>query len=348
MPDNLPILFYQPSYPGFKTGGELFQNKLFSYFKSRRTDVFVTGDNDDNLDVKNKIAAGFGIFGEISSGGVLVCTNNECVHFYFPLILRKLFFRKVKVFLIVHHLIQSLSGNNILNRLESAFIRKADYVITISSATKNELVNRGIKGKETAIVYPGIDIKPVDLQRKHNQILFTGKIEERKGIHILILALAKIKNFKYKLIIAGEYDDYDDYFISLKELISELNLENNIIFTGRVSDEELVALYSQSGIFVFPSQMEGYGLSLIEAMKCGIAVIASDIPSSKEIISDGVDGLLFEKNNSDKLSEKIDLLLQDAGLQKRLSENAIKRSEKFNSWDDTCSKVYELFSEAMK
>lgn len=348
MSGKLPILFYQPSYPGFKTGGELFQNKLFGYFKSKKTDAYVTGDNYDNLSVKKKIAAGFGIFGEIGSGGVLVCTNNECVHFYFPLILRKLFFRKVKVFLIVHHLIQSLSENKILNKLESAFIRKADFVITISDATKKELINRRLAGKETAIVYPGTDIKPVDTDRIQNQILFAGNIEERKGVHILISALAKLKSRDFKMIIAGGYDEYDDYFISLKGLISGLNLENNIFITGRVSDEELVRLYSQSGIFVFPSQMEGFGLSLIEAMKCGLAIIASDIPSSKEIITDGVDGLLFEKNNSEILSNKIELLLQDTSLQTRLSENAMKRGEKFNSWDDTCRCVFEKFTEAMK
>ena len=125
-------------------------------------------------------------------------------------------------------------------------------------------------------------------------------------------------------------------------------MNNNIKFRGRVTNDELIKLYSESGIFVFPSSLEGYGLTLIEAMKCGMAVVASDIPSSKELINDGVDGFLFEKNNSGMLADKLKKLLLDKSLQEKISSNAIKRSEKFSNWEDACRKYYDLYLGAIK
>ena len=348
MAESLVIYIYQPNYPEYTTGGELFLNEVYKYFKSVKKNVYIIGNKNDNNSKLKKIVSGFRIFRKVKGDVVIVCTNNECLHFYLPLLFRKIFFGKVKIYLIIHHLIQSLSHKILLNYLETAFIRKADYKITISEATKDELVNRKILSDNIKVVNPGTDIIPLNVERLKNQILFVGNIEERKGLHIIIPALSRLKNKDFKLFIVGDYKRVQKYTDKIKIMIDQYRLGEKIFFKGKISDEELIKLYSESEIFIFSSELEGYGLSLIEAMKCGLAVIASDISSTKEIVTDGIDGILYKKDDYEMLAEKLNMLMTDSDLRNMLAENSLKRSKSFNSWNETCKLVYEAFTEAMR
>lgn len=343
-----PVIYiYQPNYPEHATGGELFLNKVYEYFKSVKKDVYIIGNKNDNNSKLKKILSGLRMFRMVKDDAIIVCTNNECLHFYLPLLFRKIFFGKVRIYLIIHHLIQSLSHKKLLNYLETAFIRKADYKITISEATKAELVNRKILSDNIKVVNPGTDIIPYDVERFKNQILFVGNLEERKGLHYVIPALSRLKNQDFKFVVVSDYKRAQKYTDRIKIMIDQYGLGEKIIFKGKISYEELIKLYSESDIFIFSSELEGYGLSLIEAMKCGLAVIASDIPSTKEIVTDGIDGILYKKDDYEMLAEKLNMLMTNSDLRNMLAENSLKKSKLFNSWNDTCVQVYEAFTEAM-
>lgn len=145
-------------------------------------------------------------------------------------------------------------------------------------------------------------------------ILFVGGINSRKGVHILLDAFINLEK-KYpdlKLIIAGPTYKYDQNYINkIKDKIVSNSLGNKIYLTEKnVSnvDEYMQA----SDIFVLPSSQEGFPISIIEAMSCGLAVIASDIPEiSKAQIINGKDGYVFPVGDVEKLTEKIENLLLD-------------------------------------
>lgn len=152
------------------------------------------------------------------------------------------------------------------------------------------------------------------LEAESRIILFVGGINSRKGVHILLDAFINLEK-KYpdlKLIIAGPTYKYDQNYINkIKDKIVSNSLGNKIYLTEKnVSnvDEYMQA----SDIFVLPSSQEGFPISIIEAMSCGLAVIASDIPEiSKAQIINGKDGYVFPVGDVEKLTEKIENLLLD-------------------------------------
>jgi rhamnosyl/mannosyltransferase len=126
-----------------------------------------------------------------------------------------------------------------------------------------------------------------------NYILYVGRIKPEKGIHILIQAISLLKEIKIdiNLFIIGEATRYDElkYKDELEKLVADLELNKNVVFCGRVSDEELHTYYKNAIALVLPStsRLEGFGIVQLEAMRHGIPIIVSDIPGPKSV-SEGV------------------------------------------------------------
>ncbi|MEO8209369.1 MAG: glycosyltransferase family 4 protein, partial [bacterium] len=145
-------------------------------------------------------------------------------------------------------------------------------------------------------------------------IIFVGGINIRKGVHTLVDAFISIEK-KYsdiKLLIVGPTYKYDQKYISeINEKINALGLETKVHLTkDNVSNVE--EYMQASDIFVLPSTKEGFPISVIEAMSCGLAVIGSDIPEiAKAQIENGKDGFVFPVGDSEKLASTIDKLIQD-------------------------------------
>lgn len=145
-------------------------------------------------------------------------------------------------------------------------------------------------------------------------IIFVGGINVRKGVHILVDAFISIeKKFpELKLLIVGPTYKYDQVYISnIKEKIKELGLEDKVHLTKEnVSNVE--EYMQSSDIFILPSSKEGFPISIIEAMSCGLAVIGSDIPEiAKAQIVNGKDGYVFPVGDSVKLASAIENLIED-------------------------------------
>jgi len=156
-------------------------------------------------------------------------------------------------------------------------------------------------------------------------VCIVGRIEEAKGQHIVLEALEKLRNkgIKAKALVVGDYMD-GTYFNQLKyKYLSD-------IFTGFVNNP---TDYMQiADCVVLATKKETFGLVLIEAMKCGICVLGSNQGGPIEIIDDGENGLLFESMNSDRLYEKLQLLIHDNELKEKLALNGkIKADKVFDS-----------------
>jgi GalNAc-alpha-(1->4)-GalNAc-alpha-(1->3)-diNAcBac-PP-undecaprenol alpha-1,4-N-acetyl-D-galactosaminyltransferase len=142
--------------------------------------------------------------------------------------------------------------------------------------------------------------------RRKNIILGVGRLETIKGFDMLIHAFSKLNLENWKLLIAGEGSQRKE----LEKQIEALNMSNNIELLGLVNDMELY--YKQSSIYVLSSISEGFPGGLCEAMAYGCASIAFDCPTGpKEIINDGINGILIQPNNIMRLSIQIEKLTKD-------------------------------------
>jgi len=251
------------------------------------------------------------LFFKLKYNGFDVIISNGYVDFLLP----KLFTNKSVRVAMVHHLcidvrrllkpkiIESLRNmgkeENFAVVMEKIIIKKADYIFTVSNTTKNKLKEEYNVNNDKIFVFPnGIkwrNIKNLRLNKKDKgklKLLFVGRLEERKGLLFLINSLAIYKKkFKEKFIlnIVGKGDNR-----KYKEVVKKLILEEEIIFKGYLSDEELNNYYRNSDIFIIPSQMEGFGLTILEAIQFGIPIIGTNRGAIPEILKDYNRGFLVD------------------------------------------------------
>ena len=165
-------------------------------------------------------------------------------------------------------------------------------------------------------------------------ILYVGAGDPRKNLFNLIQAYALLPLHliaQYKLVLAGKLIPAEIQL--LYDCLYNLNIpEDHIVILGFVSDKELVDLYSNCYLFIFPSLHEGFGLPVLEAMNCGAAVIGSNLTSIPEII--GKKEALFNPYDVQDICDLIIKALEDKHFYNQLKLNAVEKSKSF-SWDRT-------------
>lgn len=121
-----------------------------------------------------------------------------------------------------------------------------------------------------------------------------------------------------------------------------------VTWLGWLPDEFLPAAYRTARVMVVPSLgQESFGIILLEAMACGVPVVASDIPGYRSVIRNGVDGLLVPPGDAEALASSVVTLIGDEGLRRRLVEAGTARAEEY-SWERLVIKVEEAYEEALK
>jgi 1,2-diacylglycerol 3-alpha-glucosyltransferase len=191
----------------------------------------------------------------------------------------------------------------------------ADHLIFPSGFAREELLRYGLnRSLATSVISNGVDtrtFKPGEC--KQPLVLYVGRLMREKNIDTLIRASAMVKQKhpEYRFVVCG-----DGYLKpKLQELAREVNPD--LLFTGRLSDEELVSLYQAASIFVLPSEFELQGIVLLEAMACGAATIASNAPTSA---AGELANLLFENRNVADLAGTINSLIENHDETLRLGE----------------------------
>jgi glycosyltransferase involved in cell wall biosynthesis len=175
---------------------------------------------------------------------------------------------------------------------------------------------------------------------KRPYILYTGAADPRKNLPRLIRAFAFINSQfpkKYQLVLAGKMHESE-----LEEPMAAAQLlkldEESITYTGYLSNANLVILYRNCEVFVFPSLHEGFGLPALEAMSCGAPVIGSNSSSIPEVI--GLKDALFDPLSELSILERLEQALIDQEFRKQLVEHGLLQAKKF-SWDETAKKAIE-------
>lgn len=244
------------------------------------------------------------------------------------------------------------------SKLMPFIARKADKIIADSECSKRDIM-RILKIPETKIkvIYLGVDgvFRPikdprrlVHIRRKYqivsNFILYAGVLEPRKNLGRLIKAFHKLrqeKKLECQLVIAGKKGwSYSKVF----QLVEDLELGRDVIFTGYVSDDDLVLLYNAAELFVYPSLYEGFGLPPLEAMACGTPVIASNVSSLPEVVSDA--GLLVNPYDERGIGNAIYEALTNEGLRKEMGEKGLRRARLF-LWEKTARETLQVYQEVL-
>ena len=175
-------------------------------------------------------------------------------------------------------------------------------------------------------------------------ILYVGSETPRMNLPVLIKAFAKLKKKLkgVKLLKIGDPQSYGARG-KLWNLISDLGLQNDIIFLGYVPESELPEWYKSVDILVYPCLYAGFGLPPLESMSCGTPVITSNTTSLPEVVAEA--GIMIDPYDSDSLGNKMYEILTNNSLRNNLVEKGIKQAKLF-TWDKAAKdtyKVYETF-----
>ena len=197
-------------------------------------------------------------------------------------------------------------------------VRRASKVITLVSPTLEK--NMKLFAKNKVITIPnGITIPEEEMGNDNEKIemISLGRIEKEKGMHFAVQAVSKLNEMereKIHLNIVGE----GPYLESIRELIGHLELGQYISCHGRLSDENLDAMFNRCQIHIMPTtRQEGLPLTILEGMAYGLATIASDIGGISGVITDEFDGFLIKPGNVDELTNVLVKIINDK--EKRIS-----------------------------
>lgn len=178
-------------------------------------------------------------------------------------------------------------------------------------------------------------------------LLCVGSLSPHKNLDGALRALAALRKRgiqNWQLGIVGSLDDPSTLSAvdSLHALHRRLDLTTHVRFLGYVSDPDLASLYGAATALLFPSLEEGFGLPAVEAMACGLPVVASDRGALPEVL--GPAALYFQPENTDGMSEAIERALSDEALRNRLRAEGLKRAGE-SSWQRTAERVLEAMVE---
>lgn len=263
---------------------------------------------------------------------------------------RQLFCRKAKILCTSHGGdLFSLKGG-FYQTIKHYVFNKCNHVTVVSRAMKQHLEKMGWNTGHVSVQSMGVDLGtrfiPETRPRKETDLVFVGRLVEKKGVKTLIEAIAYLKA-EYpalRLRIVGDGPEKP----SLLNLAAELNVGQQIDFIGAKPNKLVPAYYRSARIVIVPSvvasdgDQEGLGLVAVEALGCGCATIVSDLPALRDVVTDGETGLVFQSGSSSDLAEKIKRLLADDALLERLARDGRNYVVEHFDWKHVGNRYREI------
>jgi alpha-1,3-rhamnosyl/mannosyltransferase len=232
-------------------------------------------------------------------------------------------------------------------------LRTASHVVVISEATRRDLLARyRLPGESVTVISLGVEpafrAQPPEAVRAlcarlnlpDRYVLYVGSNKPHKNLVRLVEAWARMQPRSFPLVIAGSWSEA---YPEVRPRIEELGLRNAVRLVGPVREEDLPALYSGALLFTFPSEYEGFGLPVLEAMACGVPVIAAHVSSLLEVAGDAA--VFVDPQDPDALARSMDELLGNEGLRKHLAEKGLERARGF-SWERCAAATLRVYERA--
>lgn len=279
-------------------------------------------------------------------GDVLYCTSS-----LLPDVLPAFVLRKIRSdtnwVQIVHHLVPHYStrpGSRIRNvlaylahQMSMRLIRtSADLVITVNPIVRDKLLDSGFPETLVVLNSNGVDASFMNKIRPQSKIIdgvFLGRIHASKGIDDLIAAWVMVNRRRpgSKLIIIGDINQK-----AMQRLTSEIAKKNlDIEVTGYLQPEAAFSILKSSCVFVFPSYEEGFGIAILEAMACGVPVVAYDLPAYRQIFERKL--VRVPVGNVEELANQVIRLLENPDARSSLAIEGMKLAVKYD-WQEIANK----------
>ena len=295
--------FLNETYGNFYLNKKI-KNRLINYFRIIQISIFTTHKiiKKENIDI--------------------VCFQDP-VSSFFSILFLKVRRAEVKIVVETHgDFIETLSleKNLVLPSLYKKLfyimakysIGKSNIIRAVSSSTEQQVLD--IDSSKSVVRFPAwIDFKdfqniePKPLSKDKFNILFIGSVTDRKKPHMIIEAIQRSNDKSYNLSIVGPAPN-EKYFKELKDLIDKSDLQNQVSLIGPVDRENVKDYYSTSNLMILPSISEGLARVIFESQVAMCPVLVTDAPGMSDIVIDGQTGYVFESNNLDSLSLKIEYI----------------------------------------
>ena len=295
--------FLNETYGNFYLNKKI-KNRLINYFRIIQISIFTTHKiiKKENIDI--------------------VCFQDP-VSSFFSILFLKVRRAEVKIVVETHgDFIETLSleKNLVLPRLYKKLfyimakysIGKSNIIRAVSSSTEQQVLD--IDSSKSVVRFPAwIDFKdfqniePKPPSKDKFNILFIGSVTDRKKPHMIIEAIQRIYDKSYHLSIVGPAPN-EKYFKELKDLIDKSDLQNQVSLIGPVDRESVKDYYSTSNLMILPSISEGLARVIFESQVAMCPVLVTDAPGMSDIVIDGQTGYVFESNDLDSLSLKIEYI----------------------------------------
>jgi glycosyltransferase involved in cell wall biosynthesis len=228
-------------------------------------------------------------------------------------------------------------------------IWKKSFAVVSNSRGLKDLALKTDPEQKIDVIPNGIDtdqfVKPesykvIKSNEEKFKILCVTRITPRKGIRYLIEAFRELseKSDDISLRIIGDGDERKE----LEKLSDSLGVGEKVEFTGLVSHEKLPPYFEQADVFVLPSLNEGMSNSMLEALASGLPLIATDTGGTKELIAEDINGFVVKMEDAHDLAEKIEKLMNDPDLKKRMGEESRKKAEMM-SWEKVAEGYFNLY-----
>jgi glycosyltransferase involved in cell wall biosynthesis len=238
-------------------------------------------------------------------------------------------------------------------------VRRADAIITVSDYSKRDIMRTlqipedriHVIGNAVDSSYrPISDGRMVESVRERygigpKYILYFGGFDVRKNVGRLLEAYAALPHStreEYQLVIAGRLPFVGHpLYPDPRPRIKELGLEDQVVVTGQIREQDKAPLYSAATLYVFPSLYEGFGMPVLEAMACGATVITSNLSALPEVAGDAA--CLVDPYDTQAISQAIGELLENETMRSELRERALARAQHF-SWKRVAQQTLDVYS----
>lgn len=236
-------------------------------------------------------------------------------------------------------------------------VHSLDAVITDSQCSKKDICEYLHMDEDKIMVVPasaGKQFRPLDYTEVEKvttryhltqpYILYVGALEPRKNLLRLVEAFGRINLAlpQYKLVLVGASRLWKND--RMTQLVAELGLQDRVIFTGYVPDEDLPAVYNGADLFCFLSLYEGFGLPVLEAMACGTPVVTSNTSSLPEVAGDAA--MLVDPYDVDAIATAMRRVIEEPGLAQELREKGLARASQF-TWEKTARETIAVYEKVL-
>mgnify|MGYP000018989314 CR=1 FL=1 len=221
-------------------------------------------------------------------------------------------------------------------------IENTDFFLVPSRFSEKSLLNQGVSSMSIIRIPYGVDCSSFNYVPRENKkddvinLVYTGVISYEKGVNYLLQAVSEMPSDHFTIDLMGVYSKDSTIYKTFSKY-------DNIHFRGYVSHKELALIYEKADAFFMASLGEGFTLSGLEAMACGLPVVCSENSGINDVIKDYKNGMVFEICNVPTIKEKMQWLYDNRSVLPLLSKNAHETSLNF-TWESYYSKVNEAFN----